>query len=174
MSEESQRAWNQFQIPPMRYEATGGLGRKLKRFAPMLRLTFGFVRRALSTHSIILMSLAGKIVRSLPLFKNHRMKARVGRETLRQVLNCFVSFDLRSSSTATSEPSFENWSPLAIIGERFDLQRRGAGHRNGGAYSRCVATRFFHLPGQLDWSQPHPRVWRCCPSLPSGSEHRQD
>ena len=38
MSEESQRAWSQFQTPPARYEATGDWGGKLKRFAPILRL----------------------------------------------------------------------------------------------------------------------------------------
>ena len=86
MSEESQRAWNQFQTPPTRYEATGDLGRKTKAFRTHSSVTFGFVRRALSTHSITLMSLAGKIVRSLPVLKNHAYEARVGSKILRQVL----------------------------------------------------------------------------------------
>ena len=114
MSEESQRVWSQFQTPPARYAATGDWAGKLKRFAPILRLRLDSSRRALSTHSAILTSLAGKIVRSLPVLKNHRMKRALGPGSCAKSFNCFVSFDLCSSLTATSEPSSENSSPLAI------------------------------------------------------------
>ena len=38
------------------------------------------------------------------------------------------------------------------------MQRGGAGHRNGGACSRCVVTRFFHLPSQLCRSSRIPEL----------------
>ena len=38
MSEESQRAWSQFQTPPARYAAMGDWEGELRRFAPILRL----------------------------------------------------------------------------------------------------------------------------------------
>ena len=68
----------------------------------------------LSTHSPIFTSLAGKIVRSLPVLKNHRMKRALGPTPCAKSFNCFASFDLCSSSTANSEPSSENSSPHAI------------------------------------------------------------
>ena len=69
---------------------------------------------ALSTHSAIFTSLAGKIVRSLPVLKNHRMKRAPRPGPCARSFNCFANFDLCSSLTATSEPSSENSSPLAI------------------------------------------------------------
>ncbi len=87
---------------------------KTKAFRAHSSVKFEFVRRALSTHSATLTSLAGKIVRSPPVLKNHRMKRELGRTSCAKSFNCFVSCDLRSSLTATSEPSSENWSPLAI------------------------------------------------------------
>ena len=68
---------------------------------------------ALSTHSAIFTSLAGKIVRSLPVLKNHRMKRAPRPGPCARSFNCFANFDLCSSLTATSEPSSENSSPLA-------------------------------------------------------------
>src|SRR5262249_3647157 len=65
------------------------------------------------THSATLTSLAGNIVRSLPVLKNHRMKRALGPKPCAKSFNWFSSFDLYSSLTATSEPSSENSSPLA-------------------------------------------------------------
>jgi hypothetical protein len=70
--------------------------------------------RAFSPHSAIFTSLAGKIVRSLPVLKNHRMKRAPRPGPCARSFNCFANFDLCSSLTATSEPSSENSSPLAI------------------------------------------------------------
>ncbi len=107
MSEESQRASSRFQTLPTRYEATGYRGGKLKRFVAILRLRLDCVRRVLSTHSATLTSLAGETVRSPPVLKNHRMKRGLGPKPCAKSFNPFVSFDLLSSLTATSEPSFE-------------------------------------------------------------------
>src|SRR4029077_8039609 len=114
MSEENQRAQSQFQTRPVRDEAAGDSGGRLKRFGAILRFKFGCVRMALSTHSATLTLLAGKTVRSPPVLINHRMKRAFESRPCIDSFNCFVSCDLRSSLTATSEPSFKNWSPLAI------------------------------------------------------------
>src|SRR5215471_13176830 len=68
---------------------------------------------ALSTHSAALVSLAGKIVRSLPLLKSHRRRRASGRGLSAEAFSRLASSDLLALSTGTSEPSSENSSPPA-------------------------------------------------------------
>ena len=124
---------------------------------------------ALSTHSAIFTSLAGKIVRSLPVLKNHRMKRAPGPGPCAKSFNCFVNFDLCSSLTATSEPSSENSSPLAIAESDSTCCAGELAIETEAPIFDFSPRRFFHLPSQLDGSSRIPEFSGLVPAYRQNS-----